>query len=69
MLHLRGYLEILIGLGLLSPWVEYAAYTAALWLVISGIMILPQQGHRDTAFRYAIIGLGAYTLARLIHIQ
>ncbi len=68
-LYIRGACEIMIGCALFTKYLEAAAYAAAAWLLVSGFMVIMHPDHRDTAFRYIVIALGAYTLGRLVFIQ
>ena len=68
-LRIRGMCEIAIGVLLFTKFIVPAAYTAALWLLLSGAHVFVHPQHRDTAFRYVVIALGAYVLARLTLIR
>lgn len=68
-LRVRGVCEIVIGALLFTQYVAFAAYAAAVWLLLSGAHVFAHPQHRDTAFRYVVIALGAYTLARLTLIR
>jgi uncharacterized membrane protein YphA (DoxX/SURF4 family) len=69
LVYIRGGLEIIIGLLLLTPSVSLAAYIAMAWLALSAAYVVMVPGHVDTAARYGVIALGALTLARLTKIR
>ncbi len=64
-LYVRAVVEVIIGICLCTPFVKHSAYAAALWLMLSAVYVFLVPGHVDTSMRYAVIALGAYTLARL----
>ena len=64
-LHIRGAIEVVIGIALFTHWVRPSAYSAAFWLILSAIYMMFVPGNFDSAMRYAVVALGAYALARL----
>ncbi len=66
LLYVRGTIEIIIGLLILTWFVRSGAYAAMIWLLLSAVYMFLVPGHVDTALRYAVIALGAFVLARLV---
>ncbi|HWC18817.1 MAG TPA: hypothetical protein VG498_17540 [Terriglobales bacterium] len=63
-MRIVGIIEMLVGIGILSPKVEISSYAASTWLTcIAGNLVLNHD--YDIAVRDLNMAIGAFVLARL----
>jgi uncharacterized membrane protein YphA (DoxX/SURF4 family) len=64
LMHVVGFIEIAVGLAILTRWTRLGSYVAAAWLVgIAANLVIA--GYLDVAVRDLVMAVAAYTLARL----
>jgi hypothetical protein len=63
-----GIVEFVVGLAILTAWPVIGAYVASGWLLlVAGNLVLG--GHLDIAVRDVVLGIAAFTLARLSEVR
>ncbi len=60
-----GVIEMVVGLAILTRWTRLGAYVAGAWLVAIAANLVTTGAYFDVAVRDLLMGLAAYTLARL----
>lgn len=64
-----GVIEIVVGLIILSQYTRVGAYLVALWFFIIVGDLISMHNFYDIAVRDFVLGVGAFTLARLISLR
>ena len=64
-----GIVEMVVGLAILTRWTRLGAYVAAAWLVGIALNLLTMGAYFDVAVRDLLLGVGAFTLARLTEVR
>lgn len=67
--YFSGFIEIFIGLLLLTKYVRKAAFLASLWLIIKAVYNIVIGQYYDIAARYLVVAIGSIALEYIIDIQ
>jgi uncharacterized membrane protein YphA (DoxX/SURF4 family) len=64
-MHTVGVIEIVVGLAILFGATRSFGYIAMIWLFATGANLISAGGYYDIAVRDILLGIGAYSLARV----
>jgi len=64
-MHAVGVIEVIVGLAILLGATRIFGYIAMLWLFAIAANLISAGGYYDVAVRDILLGIGAYSLARI----
>jgi len=64
-MHAVGVIEIIVGIAILLGATRIFGYIAMLWLFAIAANLISTGGYYDIAVRDILLGIGAYSLARI----
>jgi hypothetical protein len=64
-----GFVEMIVGLLILTSWTRLGAYVASAWLLVIAATLALSGSHLDVAVRDVAMAVGAWTLARLTEVR
>jgi len=68
-MHGAGIIEMLVGVAILTVATRWGSYIAAAWLVAIAVNLVTTGAFFDVAVRDVLIGIAAFTLARLTEVR